>query len=124
MPVTHGDTQQKCCPQERNADGTFEPAKGMVLPFLPLSLTFQNMSYFVKMPKVLHAAAAAHILASSGGLHIHSNLSAATAGSSSAKTIPLACACPCRRVHTVSIPPSKLYANNSPHHSCLCNVTA
>ena len=33
-------------------DGKGEPAKGMVLPFLPLSLTFQNMSYFVKMPKV------------------------------------------------------------------------
>lgn len=31
---------------------TDEPVKGMVLPFQPLSLTFQNMSYFVNMPKV------------------------------------------------------------------------
>ncbi|KAK9794008.1 hypothetical protein WJX73_008792 [Symbiochloris irregularis] len=29
------------------------PAKGMVLPFTPLSLTFQGMSYFVTLPKAM-----------------------------------------------------------------------
>lgn len=33
-----------------SADGG--PAKGMVLPFTPLSLTFQGMSYYVALPKV------------------------------------------------------------------------
>lgn len=28
--------------------------RGMILPFQPLSLTFDNMSYFVDMPAVSH----------------------------------------------------------------------
>ena len=42
----------------RNADSTLEaatgvaPKKGMVLPFTPLAMSFDNVNYYVDMPPV------------------------------------------------------------------------
>ncbi|KAK8700613.1 hypothetical protein V6N13_019004 [Hibiscus sabdariffa] len=49
--VTNDVGKEKLKPDAPSAEGSSK--KGMILPFQPLAITFQNVNYFVDMPKLL-----------------------------------------------------------------------
>ncbi|KAK8562398.1 hypothetical protein V6N12_010479 [Hibiscus sabdariffa] len=51
--VTNDVGKEKLKPDAPSAEGSSK--KGMILPFQPLAITFQNVNYFVDMPKVMKA---------------------------------------------------------------------
>ncbi|KAJ0713454.1 putative ABC-type ferric hydroxamate transporter [Helianthus annuus] len=51
MYLDHGSTEKELVRSQSGSYDSKAPKKGMILPFTPLSMSFDNMNYFVDMPR-------------------------------------------------------------------------
>lgn len=52
MTFVDGSSEKELVRSQSNSHDSKAPKKGMVLPFTPFSMSFDNMNYYVDMPRV------------------------------------------------------------------------